>query len=171
MAGARSAEALGRIMEEARDRYGPQPASIDNLADYALIRLLADRVGVESIDREGQIVVLKFRPDARIDATWLFRIVQERSDVQLAPPATLKLDLRTGSAVQARKRGSAAAGPKKGGTEASWWTRRATTGEVAPGFTKEEILRPVPEDPRAEGGVFSRVSGLLRDLSEGARVR
>ena len=28
-----------------------------------------------------------------------------------------------------------------------------------------------PEDPRAEGGVFSRVSGLLRDLSEGVQIR
>ena len=31
------------------------------------IRLLADRVGIESIDREAQIVVLKFRPEAKLD--------------------------------------------------------------------------------------------------------
>jgi hypothetical protein len=55
--------------------------------------------------------------------------------------------------------------------KASWWTARATAGEVAPGFSREEILRPEKENPRGEGGVFSRVSGLLRELSEGVSVR
>jgi hypothetical protein len=35
---------------------------------------------------------------------------------------------------------------------------------VKPGFTKEEILRPAPEDPRAAGGIFERVGALLSDL-------
>jgi hypothetical protein len=42
---------------------------------------------------------------------------------------------------------------------------------VTPGFTREAILKPAKEDPRAEGGVFSRVAGLLRELSEGVSVR
>jgi hypothetical protein len=46
----------------------------------------------------------------------------------------------------------------------SWWTARARAGEVTPGFTKEDILRPAKEDPRAPGGVFERVGGLLSDL-------
>jgi transcription-repair coupling factor (superfamily II helicase) len=161
MAGVRTEDELGRLIEEARDRYGPPPASIENLAEYAFIRLLADRVGIESIDREGQLVVLKFRPEAKMDPGWLFRVIQERKDIQLTPPATLRLDMRVGLAPSARKKGSAA----------SWWTARATAGQVTSGFTKDEILRPAKEDPRAEGGVFSRVSGLLRDLSEGVQIR
>ena len=39
-------------------------------------------------------------------------------------------------------------------------------GEVKPGFTKAEILRPAREDPRAPGGVFERVGGLLSELLE-----
>jgi len=158
MAGVRSEPELERVMEETRDRYGAPPPSIENLAEYAFIRLLADRIGIESIDREGQLVVLKFRPEAKLDPAWLFKIVQERRDVQLTPPATLKLDMRV-----ARSR--------PGKPAPSWWTARATAGQVTGGFTKEEILRPAKEDPRAEGGVFSRVSGLLRDLSEGVRIR
>jgi hypothetical protein len=42
---------------------------------------------------------------------------------------------------------------------------------VTPGFSREEILKPAKEDPRSEGGLFSRVSGLLRELSEGVGVR
>jgi hypothetical protein len=96
-----------------------------------------------------------------MDPGWLFRVIQERKDVQLTPPATLRLDMRVGPAVSSKKKGSAA----------SWWTARATAGEVTSGFTRDEILRPAKEDPRAEGGVFSRVSGLLRDLSEGVQIR
>jgi hypothetical protein len=55
--------------------------------------------------------------------------------------------------------------------KASWWTARATAGEVTAGFSRDEILKPAKEDPRAEGGVFSRVAGLLRELSEGLTVR
>ena len=109
-------------------------------------------------DREGQLVVSKFRPEAKLDPTWLFKIVQERKDLQLTPPATLRLDMKV-------------AGKATPGRSRSWWTARATAGEVTGGFTKDEILRPAKEDPRAEGGVFSRVSGLLRDLSEGVRIR
>jgi hypothetical protein len=41
---------------------------------------------------------------------------------------------------------------------------RAREGEVKPGFTKADILRPAKEDPRAPGGVFERVGSLLSDL-------
>jgi len=173
MAGVRSEAELRRVLDEVRDRYGPPPPSIENLAEYALIRVLADGVGVESIDREGQVVVLKFRPEARLDPAWLFRLVQERQDIQLTPPATLKLDMRKLPTDGARQtpasrpvRGAKAPLPK-----ASWWTTRATAGEVTPGFSREEILKPAKEDPRSEGGLFSRVSGLLRELSEGVGVR
>jgi hypothetical protein len=37
---------------------------------------------------------------------------------------------------------------------------------VTAGFTKEEILRPAKEDPRAPGGIFERVGGLLSELLE-----
>jgi transcription-repair coupling factor (superfamily II helicase) len=167
MAGARSEDELRRVIEEARDRYGPPPTTIENLAEYACIRLLADRIGVESIDREGQLVVLKFRPEAKVDPARLFSLVQERKDLQLTPPATLRLDMRV---AEARRDESSTLVRRSGrrpdltGPARSWWTARATSGEVTAGFTRDEILKPAVEDPRAEGGVFGRVSGLLRDL-------
>ena len=38
-----------------------------------------------------------------MDPGWLFRVIQERKDVQLTPPATLKLDMRVGPAVSSKK--------------------------------------------------------------------
>jgi transcription-repair coupling factor (superfamily II helicase) len=178
IAAVRSAAELDRLMDEVRDRYGPPPESVLNLAEYASIRLLADGIGVESLDREGQAVVLKFRTDAKLDPAFLFRIVQARGDLRLLPPATVKLDLRAESASArpaisgaGRLPGGRPGIPRKGGDPVaggSWWAARARTGEVKPGFSRDEILRPTREDPRADGGLFGRVSGLLRDLSGGA---
>jgi transcription-repair coupling factor (superfamily II helicase) len=175
MAGARTESELERSLAEVKDRYGAPPPSIANLADYALIRLLADRVGVESIDREAQVVVLKFRPEAKLDPQWLLRVLHGRADLQLSPPATLKLDLAAQPSrppvAERRPLGPSKSRGGKGGGGASWWTARATAGEVTGGFSKEEILRPAPEDPRADSGVFARVTALLRELSEGVTMR
>jgi transcription-repair coupling factor (superfamily II helicase) len=174
MAGVRTPAELDRLMDEARDRYGPPPESVLNLAEYASIRLLADRIGLESLDREGQVVVLKFRPDARVDPAVLFRLVQERGDLTMIPPATLKLDMRAASTPAKPPAGSAAPAPggrrmKGRGADpvagGSWWAARAKAGEVTSGFTREEIMRPAKDDPRAAGGLFSKVEGLLRELS------
>jgi transcription-repair coupling factor (superfamily II helicase) len=171
MAAVRTEDELTRLTEEVRDRYGPLPDSVLNLAEYASIRVLAERIGLESLDREGQLVVLKFRPDAKLDPGWLFRVVQERGDIVLIPPGTIKLDLKTAEArpkprpVPARK--GKGGDPVAGG---SWWAARAKGGEVTPGFTRAEIMKPANEDPRSEGGVFVRVSGLLRELSGGASI-
>jgi transcription-repair coupling factor (superfamily II helicase) len=93
MAAVRSDDELRRLVEEVRDRYGAPPESVLNLAEYASIRLMADRIGLDSVDREAQMVVLKFRPDAKLDPTWLFKLVQQRGDLTLVPPATMKLNL------------------------------------------------------------------------------
>jgi hypothetical protein len=103
-------------------------------------------------------------------------VVQQRGDVTLLPPATLKLDLKKGTAPKAPQQTrppGALSGGKKGKDPVaggSWWAARAHTGEVSPGFTKDEILRPAREDPRAAGGVFVQVSGLLRELSGGRSI-
>ncbi len=168
---------LDRLMDEVRDRYGNPPASVLNLAEYAAIRLMADRLGIEAIDREAQIVVIRFRPEAKLDPHWLFRVVQERADTTLVPPATLKLDMRAAPAAPRRPPAPAPAarGKGKGKTDpvaaGSWWTARATAGQVTSGFSRDEILRPAKEDPRAEGGVFTRVAALLRELSAGVSLR
>ena len=46
----------------------------------------------------------------------------------------------------------------------AWWAVRASAGEVTPGFTKAEILKAAPEDPRAPDGVLAKVTKFLEDL-------
>jgi len=176
VAAARDDEEIDRVLDEAADRYGPLPASVLNLADYGRIRIMADRLGVDTIDREGRLVVLKFRPQAKVDPARLVTLVRQRPDLTLVPPAALRLtlDATRDSAVGPRATQSPPSSKfqtsnpaTRRGREAhapSWWTARAKAGEVKPGFSKEEILRPAKEDPRAPGGVFERVGALLSDL-------
>jgi transcription-repair coupling factor (superfamily II helicase) len=86
------AELTGRLTE-IRDRYGALPDSLLNLAEYGRIRILADSLGVETIDREGRLIVIKFRPQAKVDPVRLIKVVAGRPDVTLVPPGSLKLDL------------------------------------------------------------------------------
>jgi hypothetical protein len=105
--------------------------------------------------------------------------VQQRGDLKMIPPATVKVDLKWAGSPPSRPqpvtpRGLVRSGtPRKGGDPVaggSWWAARAKSGEVAPGFSRDEILRPAKENPRAEGGVFGRVGSLLRELSGGVSV-
>jgi transcription-repair coupling factor (superfamily II helicase) len=229
LASARREDEVERTLAEVRDRYGPLTSSLLNLAEFSRIRILADRLGIEAIDREGQVVVIRFREQARVDPQRLVSLVNKRGDVTLVPPGGLKLDLRAPAdraavrpkappAAAAKRapepkvsawpnlgrkpvtssdllrrpeaervqgprggdlhgRGGSGQGPRGGGGHgavagarlqpgaSSWWTARANSGEVAPGFSKAEILRPEAEDPRAENGVFTRVAAVLGDLA------
>jgi len=80
---------------------------------------------------------------------------------------SVKLDLEMPLSAPTRATEPAARGSAKGrrgDMGQSWWTARATSGEVKAGFTKAEILRKPESDPRAEGGMFDRLQGLLREL-------
>jgi transcription-repair coupling factor (superfamily II helicase) len=176
IASSRRDEELDRVLAEVRDRYGVLPKSVLNLAEYGRIRIRADRLGVETIDREGATVLVKFREGARVDPPRLVALVARRADLALVPPDSLRLDLRPGPSrpspgrpapprrVETSRGGQAVASRPAMGPAASWWTARATAGAVKPGFSKEEILRPEPEDPRGESGVFTKVGGLLSEL-------
>jgi transcription-repair coupling factor (superfamily II helicase) len=162
VAAARKEEDIDRVLEEATDRYGPVPDSVLNLADYGRIRVMADRLDIDAIDRDGRSVVLKFRPQARVDPVRLVSLVRQRPDLTLVPPAALRLNLDSAqpSLVLRKARGASR------GTAPSWWTSRARETEIKPGFTKQEILKPAKDDPRAAGGIFERVGGILSELIE-----
>jgi transcription-repair coupling factor (superfamily II helicase) len=159
VAAARSERELETVLADVQDRYGALPPAMLNLAEYGRIRLMADRLGVESIDREGRFVVIKFRPVGKVEPTRLIQVVTQWPGATLVPPVTLKLDLEATSPAPASRRRAA----RDSGT--SWWTARATAGEVQSGFTKEEILRKPEGDPRGEKGVFGRLEELFKILS------
>ena len=141
VAAARHDEEIDRVLDEAVDRYGPLPDSVLNLADYGRIRVMADRLSIESIDREGRTVVLKFRPQARIDPVRLVALVRRRPELTLVPPAALKLNL-------------AGAGPRACG---------AKRGQKGPGSALKRRCRAQPPGSGLRASVgFSGAEPLER---------
>ena len=121
------------------------------LAEYGRIRLLADRIGVETIDRAGHQLVIKFRTTTTVDPVRLMRFVERRPDVVLKPPAMLTLDLR--EADEARRSAH----------NLSWWTARARSEEVRAGFSRVEFQRARRNRAGPEE-LFARVGGVLVEL-------
>jgi transcription-repair coupling factor (superfamily II helicase) len=170
VAEARSEAELEETLAGVRDRYGPLSSALLNLGGYGRIRVQADRLGVDSIDREGRVVVIRFRPNANIDPVRLVKVVHEWPGATLVPPVSLRLDLDGSDPPVAKPSGSSKGLRRRGGMSqetrtAGWWTERATVGAVHPGFTKDEILRAPATDPRADGGVFDGLESLLRALA------
>jgi transcription-repair coupling factor (superfamily II helicase) len=172
VAAARSEAELQSTLADIRDRYGPPPESVLNLAEYGRIRIAADRLGVESIDREGRLVVIKFRQNAKVDPMRLVKLVHEVPGAMLAPPSSLKFDLEATAAGPVSDKTAPRAARRPIGARPStdgapgWWTARATTGEVRAGFSKAEILRKPEANPREKGGMFDRLGSLLESIAE-----
>ena len=170
MAAVRSLDELDRLLDELRDRYGAPSESILNLAEFARVRVMADTLGLESIEREGKVVMLKFRPDAKLDPVWLLNVVKARGDLLLLPPAILKLDLtRSSDPPETAPRAVPRSKKRPVSTTTSWWTARAKAGEVTPGFSREAILAPGALDPRSSDGLFERLCDILEELARGVR--
>jgi hypothetical protein len=49
----------------------------------------------------------------------------------------------------------------------SWWTSRATAGEVTTGFTREAVTAEAKLDPAATDGLFERLGQVLGQLVQG----
>jgi len=173
IAAARSEALLADLLQEVRDRYGPPPPSLTHLEGYARIRIAADRLRLESIDREATTVLFKFREKANIDPVRLMKLLERRHDLVLIPPATVKMSL-VGALIAPRPTTSRLAPPppRKGhprySQETSWWTERATADAVTPGFSKQEITKELPPDPTAPGGLYERIGGFLDALTDRA---
>jgi transcription-repair coupling factor (superfamily II helicase) len=151
VAAARSEPELESTLAEIRDRYGPPPESVLNLAEYGRIRIRADQLGIESIDREGRLVVIKFRQNAKIDPMRLVKIVHEWPGAKLVPPSSLKLDLEASEKPKPAGAATPAVAATAAKPAASPWVKtpdgrlRHNPGGLPP------TARPVGAKPSTEG--------------------
>ncbi|MFY9607960.1 MAG: transcription-repair coupling factor [Blastocatellia bacterium] len=92
-----SAESEGELAEvhaEIEDRYGAIPETVESLFEFARLRREASRLGVISIDREGDRLAVKFSEGAKVDPDKLIAMVSEGS-ASFAPSGVLKIRLET----------------------------------------------------------------------------
>ena len=93
VADTRNAEYSEKIRGEFADRFGPIPEAVEILIRFALLKVEAQRSGVEAVDRRGSAVNIKFHPGAKIDPARLMKLVSSQEGAQFTPAGVLKLPL------------------------------------------------------------------------------
>ena len=91
IADAADATAVQQIVEELADRYGPVPEPVHNLCRFSVIKGLAERRGVESIDRRQRMINVKFHPGATVAPDKLMALIQGVAGAQFTPAGVLRL--------------------------------------------------------------------------------
>ena len=82
------------VNKELADRFGPPPPAVGNLLDYALLKGLAERLLVSSIDRKANEVAIKFYPETAVPPEKLVKLIRSKEDgLRLDPSGTMWLRL------------------------------------------------------------------------------
>ncbi len=81
------------VLEEFEDRYGPPPESVRHLVRFAVLKSLAGRLAIESIERRRGAVEVRFHPGSKVDPARLMDLVARTREAELSPSGTLKLPL------------------------------------------------------------------------------
>jgi len=98
VAGVETESQLADVASELEDRYGPPPPAVRNLLDYASLKLLCMRVGVNGIERKRDAVTFKFRQNAAVDPEQLARFVSAQRGAQFTPDGMLRFTLKATAA-------------------------------------------------------------------------
>ncbi|MGD0222750.1 MAG: transcription-repair coupling factor [Terriglobia bacterium] len=75
---------------ELADRFGPIPPSVSNLLDYALLKSVAERLLVQTIERKGDEIWIKFHEQAPVDPQRLAQFVRCRRESSFRPDRVLR---------------------------------------------------------------------------------
>jgi len=93
IANASDEAARDRAEKELADRYGPVPEAVHNLLAYSALKYMAEKIGVEAIDRRHSLVSIKFHTATRVDPQRLMHIVSKTKGAQFTPAGVLLLPL------------------------------------------------------------------------------
>jgi transcription-repair coupling factor (superfamily II helicase) len=93
IAGVETDTQLADVQSELQDRYGEPPAAVVHLLDYAALKLHSSRVGVIMMERKRDLVNIKFKQNAPIDASKLAQFVACDRGAKFTPDGTLKFTL------------------------------------------------------------------------------
>ena len=81
------------IEKELADRYGPVPDAVRNLLDYSALKTLAEKLGIETVERRQGMANIKFHRETKIDPEKLMRLVRKTSGAQFTPAGVLRMPL------------------------------------------------------------------------------
>jgi len=85
--------AVKKVLDELSDRYGPTPAEVANLLLFAVVKNIAEKTGIEHVDRRGGKLNIKFHPQSKIDPARLMSMVQATPGASFSPAGVLMIPI------------------------------------------------------------------------------
>jgi transcription-repair coupling factor (superfamily II helicase) len=92
IAGVTSDSERVEVRRELEDRFGPPPSAVENLLDYAVLKALAEKLLVASVERRGDQLAVKFYDDTPLGPERLVKLIRKRRGMRLDPTGVLWLD-------------------------------------------------------------------------------
>jgi len=93
IADARDQDEASRVLAELEDRYGRAPEPVHNLLKFTVLKGLAEKLGIEAIERRGGAIHIKFHPESRVNPKRLMELVEHSRGSQFTPAGVLRLPL------------------------------------------------------------------------------
>ncbi len=87
-----SEEMRVEVRRELEDRFGPPPPSVENLLEYAVLKAMAEKLLVSTVDRKGDQVAIKFYDDTPLGPDKLVKLIRKRRGLKLDPSGVLWLE-------------------------------------------------------------------------------
>ncbi len=82
------------VRKEVEDRFGPLPKTVDTLLEFALLKSMAERLHIASVERQGTKLAIRFHPETPLDPATLVATVRSRKGIRLDPSGILWLELQ-----------------------------------------------------------------------------
>lgn len=98
IADARDEVQARRVLEELEDRYGAAPDALRTLLEFSRLKSLAERLGIQRVERRAGALDVKFHPQAKVDPARLMDLVRHTHGAQFTPAGVLRLPLDSGQA-------------------------------------------------------------------------
>src|SRR6266404_906927 len=87
------------VAKELEDRFGPPPASVVNLLEYAALKSICERLRISMVERQGNRLAVRFHPETPLDPAMLVQVVRSREGIRLDPSGVLWMETARGEPV------------------------------------------------------------------------
>ena len=90
-------DALRDMEAELTDRYGPVPLPVQQLLSYAVVKSRAEQLMIQTVERKGAEIRLRFHQQTPVTPERLMEIIKEQRGLAFQPDGVLKLQVTDGT--------------------------------------------------------------------------
>jgi transcription-repair coupling factor (superfamily II helicase) len=103
IAGILGPEQREEVEKELADRFGPPPRAVGHLLDYALLKAVAEKILVATVERQGRRVAVKFHSQTPVKPELVVKLAKRRRGTKFDPSGVLWIELETGQGSAAQE--------------------------------------------------------------------